>query len=160
MNDVELMAGAVAANPTDLTAQLVLADAITERTGDYPAAVAKAQSVAIEVRITAFVAHLDAVMVKYWTDSGCTYSPPPTHRADYISNKWCRIVRVDSPHASSVTAFVALTDNVTRTLGLVKAGDIHKPASWKIAAKHARGTVLADDFGKAIGASGQVNYLR
>jgi uncharacterized protein (TIGR02996 family) len=161
MNDVDMMTNAVAANPTDATARLVLADAITERTGNYPAAVAHANRVAIEVRIAAFVAHLDSVMVRHWNDGGYTHSPPPTHRAEYISEKWCRIVRVDGGGTNgSVTAFVALVDNVTRTLGRVKAGDVHKPASYKVAAKHARGSVFADDFGKCVGPSGHVNYLR
>ncbi len=165
VSNVDGMTAAVAADPADVTAQLVLADAITERTGDYPAAVAAAKLVALEVRITAFVAHLDATMAKHWADSGYTFSRPPTHRADYISGKWCRVVSLENWHdgqqrVGSVVAFVCLADGFTRTLGVLRAGDIHKPASFKAAAKHARGTVLADDFGKAVGAHGGVNYLR
>lgn len=161
MNDRDLMAKAVAANPLDETARLVLADAITEQTGDYPEAVRHADRVALAARIAAFVAHLDAIQVKHWADMSYTFSPPPTHKAEYISEKWCRITRVEQNGTNgSVVAFVALADNTTRTLGAVKAGAIHKPASWKAAAKHARGSVWADGFGNCVGPSGHVNYLR
>ena len=75
-------------------------------------------------------------------------------RADYLSDKWCRII-VDT----SAYAFVALIDYANKTLGAVKRGDIHRPATWKAPAKHKRGSVWADDFGNCLGAYG-ISYLR
>jgi hypothetical protein len=40
-----------------------------------------------------------------------------------------------------------LEDGSTKTLGNLKAGDIHKPSGWTAPAKHARGSVFAEDFG-------------
>ncbi len=45
----------------------------------------------------------------------------------------------------SVHCFVAMEDNITRTLGKVKRGQIFKPASWKAPAKHARGDLYNQD---------------
>lgn len=167
MGDVELMAAAVAENPADEAAQAAqsaLADAIAERTGDHAAARTEARMVALRVRIVAFVKHLDAIMAKHWADNNYTFAPPPTHRADYISAKWCRVVRLEvragKPEVASVSAFVCLADNSTKALGAVRAGDIHKPDGYIRAARHARGTVWADEFGGAVGPGGHVNYLR
>ena len=60
---------------------------------------------------------------------------------------------------SSVYAFIALQDGHTKTLGTLKAGDIHKPAGFKAPAKHARGNVFEADFRKALTANGIV-YLK
>lgn len=165
MSDERLMTDVVASNPNDETAQLAIADAITERTGDYPAALSEAKMIAIRSRIETFVKYLDEVLANYWADRGHTFSRPPTHRADYISGKWCRIVQVENQNDGqkcdrSVAAFVSLADNSTRELGAVKTGDIHMSASWKKPAKHARGSVWSDGFGKCVGTSGRINYLR
>lgn len=101
-------------------------------------------------RIDAFVKHADAVVAKYFADHNYTQSVP-IHRADYISDKWCRVVTLELRNGkyevSSVYAFVCLADGFTKTLGVLKAGDIHKAAGFKAPAKHARGNVFADDFG-------------
>lgn len=83
---------------------------------------------------------------------------PPIHRADYISDKWVRVVTVDGGRDSSVYAFICLKDYSTKGLGQLKAGDIHKPASFKVAAKHARGNVFDADFVKCLTPYGPV-YL-
>jgi hypothetical protein len=117
----------------------------------------------MEERIKAFVQRADEVTAAYWHGAGFTHAPPPTHRADYISDKWARVVTVelrnDKPIDSSVYAFVCLKDGNTKALGNVKAGDIHKAAGFKVPAKHARGSVFQEDFGKCLTAHGIV-YLK
>ncbi|MBM4077025.1 MAG: hypothetical protein FJ267_15455 [Planctomycetes bacterium] len=97
-------------------------------------------------RIDVFVKHADSVTKEYWERQGFTFAPPPTHQADFISGKWCRIVTVENGQPRSVYAFVCLQDGFTKALGTVKAGDIHKAASFKAPAKHARGNVMQDGF--------------
>ncbi len=118
----------------------------------------------LQERIALMCKRADEVTAAYWKASGFTHAAPPTHRADYISDKWCRIVTVENwpdqpPRDSSVYAFVALVDNYTRALGAVVAGNIHKAASFKAPAKHARGSVLAEDFNNCLTAHGIV-YLK
>lgn len=67
--------------------------------------------------------------------------------------------RNGQPTVSSVYTFVCLKDGQTKALGNLKAGDIHKAAGWKAPAKHARGSVFQDDFGKCLTAHGIV-YLK
>jgi len=115
-------------------------------------------------RINLFVQKADEVTARYWEASKFTHAASPTHRADYLSDKWCRIVTVENwpdkpPRDSSVYGFICLQDNFTKALGHVKAGDIHKAAGWKAPAKHARGNVYSDDFDKALTAHGIV-YLK
>jgi len=110
-------------------------------------------------RIELLVETADKVAAVHWLRSGYMHSAPPTHRADYISPKWCRIVTVENGKDSSVYAFVCLQDGATKALGKLKAGDIHKAASFKVAAKHARGNVFADDFAKCLTEYGIV-YLK
>lgn len=115
-------------------------------------------------RINLLVQKADEVTAQYWEASKFTHANPPTHRADYLSDKWCRIVTVENwpnqaPRDSSVYGFVCLQDGFTKALGYLKAGDIHKAAGWKAPAKHARGNVLKDDFHKALTAHGIV-YLK
>jgi len=71
--------------------------------------------------------------------------------------KWAKVVRVQVL-SRSVHCFVALVDHRTKALGNVKRGDIHKPASWRAPAKHARGNIFQIDFGKP-GAE-YIRYLR
>lgn len=91
---------------------------------------AEAVLVVIKARVTALVAHLDAVLAKHYAEQKYRHSEPPTYCADYISAKWCRVSRIDIG-SQSVVAFVCLADFSNKQLGAVKAGDIHKPASWE-----------------------------
>lgn len=118
----------------------------------------------LNARIEAFVKAADEIVAEYWQRQNFTFSPPPTHRADYLSDKWVRVVTVEHQHDggqrdSSVYAFIALVDNTTKALGTVKPGDIHKAATFKAPAKHARGNVFAEDFRKALTPHGIV-YLK
>jgi hypothetical protein len=114
-------------------------------------------------RIDLFVQKADEVTAKHWQQMGYTHAAAPTHRADFLSDKWCRIVtreeRGGKLEDSSVYAFICLQDGFTKALGTLKAGDIHKAASFKVPAKHARGSVLADDMEKALTPWGIV-YLK
>lgn len=117
----------------------------------------------LRARIDAFVIHADN-QSKVYFDANKYVLPPPTHRADYISDKWCRVVVVEhwqdgTEHSGGVYAFVCLQDGFTKTLGTLTAGDIHKPAGHKSAAKHARGNVFQGDFNNCAGPLG-IAYLR
>ena len=117
----------------------------------------------IKERIEAFVKHADDVVKAHWEQQGFTFSPPPTHEADF-STKWAKIVTVEHTHEgkatrTSVYAFVALQDSQTKGLGIVKTGDIHKAATWNSPAKHARGSVFSENFNGCATPHGIV-YLR
>lgn len=75
-----------------------------------------------------------------------------------VLGKWVRIDHKE-PHSSYAYAFIALQDNETKVLGKVKAGDIHKPASFKQPAKHARGSIYDPNTWDCIQPYG-VKYLR
>ena len=69
---------------------------------------------------------------------------------EYISDKWARLTKFDiwndvKSKGGSVYAFICLKDYQTKTLGVLKTGDIHTPASWKAPAKHARANVFQDN---------------
>ena len=83
---------------------------------------------------------------------------PETYEVTF-SPKWAKVIRKYSGTGASVYCFVALTASVTKSLGRVKAGDIHKPASFKAPAKHARGSVFEENFGGCLTRYGIV-YLR
>ena len=55
---------------------------------------------------------------------------------------------------TSVFAFIAAEDSTTKGLGVVKQGDVLKPASYKKPAKHARGNIF-DEWNGLRGADGQ-----
>lgn len=115
----------------------------------------------LQTRIAAYVEAADRAVRIDYERNGYTFEPPPTHRADYISPKWCRIVQTRHGHEhGSAYAFVCLQDGETKTLGRIKAGDIHKPASWSAPARHARGSVFAADFGTAAGPHGPAYLVR
>ena len=118
---------------------------------------------ALNARIADFVAAADEISAEYIRRNGYSQKPS-THRADYISDKWVRVVTIDHyenfpSRDSSVYAFICLKDGQTKTLGQLFEGDIHKPASFKAPAKVARGNVFKDDFRSALTPHGIV-YLR
>lgn len=110
-------------------------------------------------RIEAFVVHVNQIIHDN-TTKNYTSLTPETVRAEYISDKWCKIVRQSrGGGGDSVYAFIALEAFSTKTLGQITVGDIHKPAGWKAPAKHKRGSVFSEDFDKCAGPYG-VAYLR
>lgn len=115
----------------------------------------------IEKRIEAFVAHADQLAKQHF--AAMDYKPslmlPPTHRADFVSSKWCKIVSIDDMGHESVYGFICLRDGATKSLGPVKVGDIHKAATWKQPAKHARGNVFSADFDNCATSFG-IKYLQ
>jgi hypothetical protein len=117
----------------------------------------------LNARIEAFVKAADQTTIDEWKERGYTFAPPPTHRADYISDKWVRVVTMEvqndgTKKVQSVYAFIVLKDGQTKALGTLKAGDIHKPAGFKAPAKHSRGSVFQEDFGKCLTPYG-IKYL-
>lgn len=110
----------------------------------------------IKERIELFVTKAQEMIDKHYQDNNYLCGSATFH-AEYLSEKWCRIVKKDS--STSVYAFVCLKDGATKTLGTLKAGDVHKPAGWSAPAKHARANVFENDFAKCIGPYG-VSYLR
>jgi hypothetical protein len=105
----------------------------------------------LQRRIAYYVSRLDDDSAARHEMNGYT-GPADTHRADYISDKWCRVVRIsysgngysDEPRVS-VHTFVALMDNHTKTLGVIKAGNIHKAHGWKAPARTLRGNLISFD---------------
>lgn len=87
----------------------------------------------------------------------CKQSNNTTYSVDF-GDKWAKIVN-NYGVGKSVYAFVALRDFETKNLGKVKAGDVHRPASWNAPAKHARGSVFDADYSKFCERFG-VKYLR
>jgi len=108
------------------------------------------------------------IIAAYWLRNKYTHAEPNILHITILS-KWCRIDkmehcktdnksesewRADYPKSyfktqngnlyktSSVYAFVALCDFSTSSLGHICYGDIHKAASYKAPAKHARGNVF------------------
>jgi len=135
--------------------------------GDQNITETPAPAHSIEERIALLVQAADEKSARHWRQMGFTYSGPPRHRADYISDRWCRIVTLDhrpseGPEVyrdSSVYCFVCLRDGFTKTLGTLTAGDIHKAASFKAPAKRARGNVFRERFADGLTEHGAV-YLR
>lgn len=114
----------------------------------------------LQERIDRFVEAANRCTEAYWTQNSYTHSPPPKHRANEISDKWVRVVTVEERNGvSSVFCFICLKDYSTKGLGQLKMGDIHKAASFKVAAKHARGNVFNDDCSKCLTPWGIV-YLK
>lgn len=120
------------------------------------------ENVNLNERIQAFVAHAQGVIDEEWHNRGFQHAKP-TFQADYASDKWVKVWRMEmiggALKRSSIYAFICLQDYTTKTLGALKTGDIHLPASTKIPAKHARGNVFQEDFNKCAGPYGIV-YLR
>ncbi|HEX3148493.1 MAG TPA: hypothetical protein VHR66_10440, partial [Gemmataceae bacterium] len=115
--------------------------------------------VAPRPRIAVYVAHVQELVNRDYAERYPRLTQP-THRADYISAKWCRVVTEDARGGSrSVYCFICPQDGFTKALGHVRAGDTHKADLWKRSAKHARGSVFADDFGNCSTTHGIV-YLR
>lgn len=117
----------------------------------------------LRTRIEAFVVKANEISAEYFKTMNYTFSKPPIHRADYLSDKWAKIVTLDEVDGTwkdrSVYAFICLKDNTTKALGTVRTGDIHKAATYNSPAKTARGNVFSEDFGKCLTPHGIV-YLR
>ena len=88
-----------------------------------------------------------------------SYYKPLEIRNGRVSGDWLILDSV-SGGSRSVYAFIRLTDGANKTLGAMKSGDIHKPATYKAPAKHARGNVFSDDFGASCAGLYGIAYLR
>ncbi len=110
-------------------------------------------------RVTAFVNHVQEVMIADHTSKG--YKFPHATIVTETRGKWIVLLRnYGNGDGRSVYAFIARQDfDNNKTLGNVKRGDIHRPASCKAAAKHARGSIFTNDFNNCAGPYG-IAYLR
>jgi len=100
----------------------------------------------------------DEVTAEHWKK--CNFTQPcPTHVVQYISEKWARIVTSEPGRNESVYGFVCLYDGFTKALGTLKTGDIHKAATYKAPAKHARGNVFDENLKNCLTPYGIV-YLK
>jgi uncharacterized protein (TIGR02996 family) len=144
-------------NPDDEAPRLVYSDWLIEQ-GDQEGSDRQRQLVTLRARITAYVAHVQGRVNRDFADRYSALTPP-TIEAEFISAKWCRISKVERTGGRSAYCFVCLKDYETKALGVVRAGDVHKPDGWKRPARHARGSVFAEDFGNCSGTHG-VAYLR
>ena len=87
------------------------------------------------------------------------YHKPLEIRNGRASGDWMILDHV-SGSSRSVYAFIRLTDGENKTMGKMKAGDIHRPASYKTPAKHARASVFDADFGASCAEVHGIAYLR
>lgn len=110
-------------------------------------------------RIDGFMAAVNDLRSKSNLEAGNSYHEPLRIRAGRVGGDWVAIDKVDGG-SGSVYCFVRMTDGQTRTLGSLKAGDIHKPASYKAPAKHARASVLDADYGFSCATMYGIQYLR
>lgn len=99
--------------------------------------------------IEKFVELFNVKLKDSWTSA---HFAPPIVKSEF-NGKWCKIwrceLRNDQYERTSIYAFIALQDFVTKGLGQVVAGQIFKPASIQGPTKHARGSVFDQDSGLA-----------
>ena len=108
-------------------------------------------------KLERFFAGVNAVMVRAELHS------PRVIKLRSGRGKYLAVDVVEYPHddpdmksegkATSVFCFIAAEDTTTNGLGVVKRGDVLKPASYKKPAKHARGSIF-DEWGGLRGADG------
>src|SRR6516225_6518980 len=117
----------------------------------------------IKERIAALCDRADQLSATYFERNGFTYAKPDKHRAEYISDKWCRVMVLEERNGTytptSVYCFFCLQKGQTKALGVLKGGEIKRPATAKAPAKHARGSVFQEDFGNCLTPNGIV-YLK
>lgn len=109
-----------------------------------------------ETTISLFCENLNARLLEYKNRMCLTYFD----RYEVIresGNKYIKILsremKSDCTPFNNSKKIVAFIDKNT--------GDILKPASWKVPAKHARGNIFSDQFGmEAIDENGFVKYLK
>lgn len=86
-----------------------------------------------------FVAHCQEVINKHYKEQYVGMEIPTL--SVNVGKKWSKIIV--TRHASpAVYGFVCMNDGLTKTLGQLKNGDIHKAASFALPAKHARGSIF------------------
>jgi hypothetical protein len=104
-----------------------------------------------------FRAASEEVLLAHFADNHYTFAVPrveaaPIRNGAKYAKLWrkekCTTTGEDMP-STSIHAFVEL-----------KTGDIFKPASCKVPAKHARGNIFEDGGRASLTNSGSVRYLR
>ena len=108
-------------------------------------------------RVQGFIDAANKIFEEQYKKNNYTFEDPPklTIRNGKTSGDW---IALDKPR--SVYCWIRMTDGSTKTLGTLRAGDIHRPATYRAPAKHARGNVFEDDFGAHCAGPHGVQYLR
>lgn len=100
--------------------------------------------------LEAFVIHVNKISNEYF-EKNYPSLDKPLMVIEPLSDKWVRIakreLRTESDgtrkyRTTSVWGFVCIKDYSTKALGTLKLGDVHKAASFKVAAKTARGSIF------------------
>lgn len=80
------------------------------------------------------------------------------------TQKWYKIVKIKTSNgkiiSNSVYCFICATGFSNKTLGVCRGGDIHKPASYNMPAKHARGSIFDESTWKECFGPYGVAYLK
>jgi hypothetical protein len=98
-------------------------------------------------RFDAWLKSCQNLINDYFAKNYTNLTPPTLITND--GSKLLKIVKVDGS-SRSAWAFIALVDFETKVLGKVLRGDVLKPASWRMPAKHARGNIFDEDNGMGI----------
>jgi len=117
---------------------------------------------AINERINGFIAAVNRIFAEAnaaASEHMRDYHKPLEIRNGRVTGDWLVLDHL-SGGSRSVYAFVRLTNGENKTLGVLRAGDIHRPASYKIPAKHARASVFDADFGASCAGLYGIAYLR
>lgn len=102
----------------------------------------------------------EGAKMKDWED----YFHPLYIRASSLDDKgepaglWLAIDQVNGSQ-KSIYCFIRVSHGFTKNLGVLTAGDIHKPAGYRIPAKTARGNIFNPESFKCAGVH-SIAYLR
>ena len=112
-----------------------------------------------------FIVAANKEIGSYWERMKLTYAPAPTIVARE-TERYIVLHKEGKNHEGqktdeSIFAFIVRGDFYTRTLGVLKEGDILRPATYKAPAKHARGNVFSEQGGTEAIAQGSasIRYL-
>jgi len=119
-------------------------------------------SIGFQWRIAGFIAAVNRIFEEANSKASPhmrDYHKPLEIRNGRVTGDWLVLDHL-SGGSRSVYAFIRLTEGENKTLGKLKVGDIHRPASYKIPAKHARASVFDADFGASCAGLYGIAYLR
>ena len=99
-----------------------------------------------EARLEQYIAHCQHEIDKHYEQQNYTFGRVKI-KIGHRSKKWVKVVKQDVDMEGnergglSVHSFVAVCDFSTKGLGQITKGNVHKAASWKAPAKHARASI-------------------
>ncbi len=115
-----------------------------------------------DIHFLTYLGNILTLRKNYFEESGFTFA---THDVDADeTDKWLRVYSVEitknGSRRESIHSFIAKMDFETKGLGKVAKGDVMKPASYKVPAKHARGNIYDDYSGAGTCDQFGPGYLR